>query len=111
MPSNAVSPQVFKSMSVAFLECAGFLKLFPEWKSSCCSHCHGLDNHKIYIRPLDSSGYNADWYLCIEAIVCCGLYHKVRELPREWWVAKSIELGVKRDDGRGYIYPDSPEKD
>jgi hypothetical protein len=34
----------------------------------------------------------------------------VRALPYEWWDAKSIEFKVKRDDGRGYIFPSSPEK-
>lgn len=100
-------------MSVLFIECPSLLKEFPEWQGLCCSSCHNDENkatHKIYIRPIGKDGVNADWYLCVEAIVCCGLYHRVRALPYEWWVAKSVAAGVRRDDGSGYRYTDSVDR-
>jgi hypothetical protein len=100
-------------VSVLFLECAGLVEEFPEWEGLCCQSCHSEEHkatHKIYVRPIGKDGLNADWYLCVEAIVCCGLYHRVRALPYDWWLEKSIKFKVKRDDMRGYIYPSSPER-
>lgn len=102
-------------MSVLFIECAALHQEFPSWAAytPCCENCHSEEHkatYKIYVRPIGPDGLNADWYLCVEAIVCCALYHRVRELPYEWWVAKSVKYGVKREDMRGYIYPASPEK-
>lgn len=68
----------------------------------------------MHVRPFREGVYgqvgNTDWELCVEAIICCGIYDLVRALPREWWVKKARELGVysSRGDDRGYIYPDSP---
>jgi hypothetical protein len=100
-------------MSVLFLECKGLHEEFPDWPA-CCSCCHSEEHektYKIYVRPIGPDGLNADWYLCVEAIVCCALYHYVRALPYDWWVEKSKQFKVRRDDLRGYIYPSSPEKD
>lgn len=109
-------------MSVVFLECADFHKEFPtlsDWpietsatSGACCKDCHTKPENRIYIQPLEEGEgeRNADWFLCVEAKVCCGLYNFVRALPRDWWVKKSAELGVTRRDDRGYIYPSSPQK-
>jgi hypothetical protein len=102
-------------MSIVFIECPTFFKEFPElaYQSSCCKNCHAEQRNLIYVRPFRDGVYreNTDWYLCVEAIVCCGIYDFVRKLPREWWVGKSREFGVNREDlERGYIYPDSPAR-
>jgi len=102
-------------MSVAFLECSIIIR--ESWEKheriECCPQCH---KHKqlIYVRPyregvLGEAG-NTDWDLCVEGIVCCNLYHFTRSLPRSWWVEKARELGVYREDMRGYIYPASPHR-
>src|SRR4249920_2518519 len=99
-------------MSVLFIECGALHQEFQDFPA-CCSNCHSDEHkttYKIYVRPIGPDGLNADWYLCVEAIVCCSLYHSVRELPYEWWVEKSIKHGVKRDDMRGYKYTDSTDK-
>jgi len=91
-------------MSVAFLDCSylrGALNLDHE--SKCCKDCHEK-KQLIYVRPMNPDG-NPDWFLCIEAIVCCNLYHFTKNISRDWWESKAIELGVKREDQRGYIYP------
>lgn len=96
-------------MSVLFIECAALHREFSDFPR-CCEECHSARNertHKIYVRPIGQDGLNADWYLCVEAIVCCSLYHRVRALPYEWWVEKAEKAGVRRDDMRGYKYTDS----
>ena len=97
------------SMSVAFLECASFKEFLPH-DHICCLSCHETRTHLIYVKPLNDAG-NPDWFLCIEGIVCCKAYDFVRAIPHEWWSARSQELGVKREDQRGYVYPQSPERD
>lgn len=102
-------------MSVLFIECQALHREFPSWvaHTPCCDTCHKEENkatHKIYVRPIGQDGLNADWYLCVEAIVCCSLYHRVRALPYEWWVEKAEKAGVRRDDMLGYRYTDSTDK-
>jgi len=92
------------SMSVVFLDC-DYLRQSFNLTAPCCDYCHA--NHQnclIYIRPETSEG-KPDWLLCVEAIVCCNLYHFVKNIPRNWWESKAIEYGVARDDQRGYIFP------
>lgn len=99
-------------MSVLFIECQALHEEFPEFPR-CCEDCHSARNertHKIYVRPIGPDGLNADWYLCVEAIICCSLYHATRALPYEWWVEKSVKFKVRRDDMRGYIFTDSTDK-
>jgi hypothetical protein len=91
-------------MSIAFLECGAF-----DLSTPCCEFCHAERRRLIYVRPWRDPEGNIDWNLCIEALVCCKAYNHVRAIPYEWWEAKSRELGVKRDDGRGSIFPQSPE--
>jgi len=117
MPAQGMSPQVrLRDMSVVFIECKTFHAEFPDWVDvgyACCGDCHSRINALIYVRPFKPeypSDSNADWSLCIEALICCKIYDMVRALPREWWVKKAKEYGVYRDDSRGYIYSDSPEK-
>lgn len=136
---SARSPKVgLRNMSVAFLECKTFHDILLEearlehvklMKSNptvsgiygmglkeCCPTCHTGDNQRnlIYVRPFQDGAYghvgNTDWDMCIEATICCKLYDYVRSLPREWWIKKATELGVYREDPRGYIYPNSPHR-
>lgn len=111
----SVSPGVIlRDMAIAFLECPTFLEEFWELGGKCCPRCHEDRKNKMHVRPFREGVYgqvgNTDWELCVEAIICCGIYDLVRALPREWWVKKARELGVysSRGDDRGYIYPDSP---
>jgi len=97
------------SMSVAFLECSAFKEFLPH-DHVCCSSCHESRARLIYVKPLQENG-NPDWFLCIEGIVCCKAYDLVRAIPHSWWADRSQELGVKREDQRGYVYPQSPEHD
>jgi hypothetical protein len=114
MSISGGNPQVrLKDMSTAFIQCGAFGTELPV-DTQCCPKCHTDDRNMIYVRPFQEgcmgSVGNTDWDLCIEGIVCCGIYDFVRALPREWWVGKSRELGVGRDDGRGYSYTDTPHR-
>lgn len=122
-------------MSVVFLECATFLEMinvcncgFPDLKHHrecrqeqtnrhiCCKTCHTHEHgsHLIYVRAFQEGALgeagNTDWELCVEAIVCCNLYHFVRALPRSWWIEQARKHGVGRGDSKGYIYPNSPSR-
>jgi hypothetical protein len=104
-----------KFVSIAFIECQEFIELDKARRQSildtleCCSDCH-RHGRLLYVQPYLEDQNNPDWTLCIEALVCCNLYHFVRDLPREWWVKRSMELNVYRMDQRGYVYPHSPDK-
>jgi hypothetical protein len=103
-------------MSIVFLEC----DYFGIANIVCCERCHEKREKLISVRPFTidydarariGASQNTDWGLCVEAIVCCTLYDYVRNLPREWWVEQSKKYGVTRqDEFRGYIYPNSPER-
>lgn len=102
-------------MSVAFIECEEFWRVYQDYATGriefeCCRECHTNDA-LIYIRPKKADGTGSDWTLCIEGVVCCQLHHFVSNLPREWWVKRAIDLGVRRDDSRGYVFPSSPSRD
>lgn len=126
------NPQIkLRDMSTLFVECKTFIEYFIEQEKLeaqllpdyakprmvgigliCCDKCHENDRNKIYVRPFREGALgevgNTDWNLCIEGIICCALYDKVRAIPRDWWVQKAREAGVERDDDKGYIYSDSP---
>lgn len=81
-------------MSVGFhttLEIPGifFCSDFP---GLCCSDCHEK-GHVIAMYPwsIYSEGHKEkmpDLGMGLRAEVCCGKFHLVRELPREWWVRR-----------------------
>ena len=98
-------------MSFVFLECDWFRERGCISSFECCKDCHADGGHKrIFVSPFKEDGINTDWQLCIQGIVCCEMYDAVRALPREFWVHQAELHNVKRDDGRGYIYPSSPER-
>lgn len=98
-----------QSMSVAFLECKAFKEFLP-FGYECCENCHKFKRNLIFIRPYKPGEENPDWMLCIEGIVCCKVYDYVREVPHGWWERMAKDLGVNREDMRGYIYPGSPQR-
>lgn len=99
-------------MAIQFLECEYFKQPPIRLRCPCCHNCHKLLQNRIHVRPYKEDGLNADHELCIEAIVCCSIYDFVRALPREWWIEQAKAFGVykSRDDGRGYMFTDHPEK-
>lgn len=98
-------------MSFVFLECDWFRKHLNSAPLVCCENCHEkLGNKRIFVSPFKEDGINTDWQLCVQGIVCCRMYDFVRGLDRNFWVAQAELYGTKRDDGRGYIYPSSPER-
>lgn len=113
--------ELLKSMGVHFIECASIKEWFNSLDAvtaralsdkysigvlNCCNHCHTAQFHKIYVRPINPSNQLIDWFLGLEALVCCHLLDIAREIPYEWWRDKSKALGVDRQDDRGYVYPD-----
>jgi hypothetical protein len=95
-------------MSVAFLSCAD-LREFALADHVCCPSCHQREN-LIFFVPRYEGSNQRDYTLCIEAMICCIMWDKVAAIPRDWWVRRAEELGVRREDPRGYIYPSNPEK-
>lgn len=64
----------------------------------CCKACHA-DTTLIVVRPRDFNKLT-DWFLGIEAAVCCKLYDLVRALPHQWWIDRALEHGTTRVDVR-----------
>ena len=108
----ATNDGIRQGMSVAFIDCDGFRKLWETELPPCCDKCHEsversdgskVYPNKIYVRPRKENGdYNSDWALCIEGVVCCKVFHLVTDIPNSWWRAQAERLGVRRDDGQGY---------
>lgn len=106
-------------MANLFIGCEEFRKLFkaeieflPKPLEPCCRECH-VNDCLIFVRPFRNNERNTDWDICVEAEVCCEMYDFVRALPREWWINYAKEKGfyATRNDGRGYSFTDTPEKD
>jgi hypothetical protein len=110
----AMNPQVrLRDVSTLFVQCETFLKEFPDWQflaKPCCKDCHSHQRNLIYARPRRDEVGNPDWDLCVEGMVCCSIYDLVCKLPHSWWVEFAKKHGVYREDPRGYIYTDTPER-
>lgn len=68
-----------------------FCKDFP---GTCCEDCH-KEGYVIAIYPWScySTGKEKmpDLSMGLRAEVCCGRFHVVRNLPREWWISKYVQ--------------------
>jgi len=77
----------------------------PLYPDLCCAKCHdpnavdsGINVHGI----IDSGPEKGmiDWFLGIEAIVCCKMYDHVRALPYSWWQDQATIFQTRRIDMR-----------
>lgn len=81
-----------KVSGFAVLECAFFHETFV--LGQCCVGCHDRDR-LIIVRPTDEQGLT-DWFLGIEARVCCSMYDNVCSISHQQWADWALERGCTR---------------
>lgn len=75
----------------------------------CCRECH-VNDCLITVRPKADEGPEkglVDWFLGIEALVCCELYDYACSIPHQWWLDRALEYGTTRIDerNRNHVVP------
>lgn len=85
-----------------------------DFEGSCCEDCHN-QNFVIMLFPWSVQSTKhvdkmPDLGMGLRAEVCCGKFHIVRELPREWWVRRyAAKQGWSAQDTEKLVQAESSE--